>query len=263
MSLDIKNIYNDALYWATSPQSKDKGYHISRVHDSVLRKLIHYCKNKERVFFTNDIIASHIYLGEEQVKKSIPLLEKKGFIKCLHISTRDENNNIIKRRGISINWPTFEKIMDELPAKKAKLDEEIDDVIQVEMPIQNSSENLIESEINDSLEYDLTGIIEVDDTESDATEIELNDEVAVEVVKYRVSDKISIMKFIFELDFDDGLLADLMIQIREENDGEDLIQLGLMLKYISQFIKEQKYNDYRGVVFTPEIIEAINAKVIR
>lgn len=117
MSLDIKNIYNDALYWATSPQSKDKGYHISRVHDSVLRKLIHYCKNKERVFFTNDVIAKHTYLGEEQVKKSIPLLEKKGFIKCLHISTRDENNNIIKRRGISINWPTFEKIMDELPHK--------------------------------------------------------------------------------------------------------------------------------------------------
>jgi hypothetical protein len=117
MSLDIKNIFNDALYWATSPQSKEKGYHISRVHDSVLRKLIHYCKNKEQVYYTNDVIASHTYLGEEQIKKSIPLLDKKRFINCSYTSRRDDNGNIIKRRGISINWPTFEKIMDELSHK--------------------------------------------------------------------------------------------------------------------------------------------------
>jgi len=258
MSLDIKNIFNDALYWATSPQSKDKGYHISRVHDSVLRKLIHYCKNKERVFFTNDVIAKHTYLGEEQVKKSIPLLEKKGFIKCLHLSTRDENNNIIKRRGISINWPTFEKIMDELPTKHAKLDDESDDVIKVDMPIQKPSENVIESEINDSLDYDLCGIVDVEENQMTK---KIDSGQASTMYKY--DDQVSLYELFKNFGVDIDLSVEFLTQFRNHFEGEENVRFGDILKYVQSIVKEQKYKDYKGVRIDNNIAEKFNKLILR
>jgi hypothetical protein len=280
MSKDIKNIYNDALYWATSPESKQMGYHISRVHDSILRKLIHYCKNKEQVFYSNDVIAKHIYLGVEQIKKSIPLLEKKGFIKCTHITTRDDNNNIIKRRGIKINWQTFEKIMNDLPVQnneQSSLNNEfIDEQSDTSIPKKHNINNQQIDE-ND-FELDVKGVFGENDSETDyATEVEENFEkseaplsgviesgdVNKEIVKYTKNDIVSIEKFFKNMDFDYELIVNLILQIREKNLGYDSIQLALMFRYIQEFIKEQKYNDYRGVFFTPELINAINARVLK
>lgn len=160
--------------------------------------------------------------------------------------------------------------MDELPTKQKEQEKLVEtlEAVELDMEKQVQSENVIDAKINDSLDCDLSGIIDVDDTEpddfeSDVFETELNDLDEVEIVKYRMSDKISIRKFFFELDFDKNLIIDMALQVQSENQGNDLIQVGLMFKYIQQFIREQKFNDYKGVIFTSEIIEAINAKVIR
>lgn len=246
MSLDIRNIYNDALYWATSPQSKEKGYHISRVHESVLRKLIHYCKNKEQVFYTNDVIAKHTYLGEEQVKKSIPLLEKRGYIKCTHITTRDEKNNIIKRRGIKINWNTFEKIMDELPTKLDNTVDECpdDEVVNVDMV----------EDVNVDLPIETT---------MDESEITIGGGNAQSSIKYKHDDMVSLSYLFENFGIDIDLSLEFYKQFINYFDGEDNVRFGDVLKYVQFIVKEQKYKDYRGVRIDNDIAERFNQLIKR
>jgi hypothetical protein len=99
----IKTIYSDALYWSMSPMSKDKKYHLSRVHESVLRKLIHYDHSNIKITYSNQWISKHTFLHVSQIEKSIPYLEKIGFINCITFSTRNKNAELIKRRIININ----------------------------------------------------------------------------------------------------------------------------------------------------------------
>jgi hypothetical protein len=246
MSLDIRNIYNDALYWATSPQSKDKGYHISRVHDSVLRKLIHYCKNKEQVFYTNNVIAKHIYLGEEQVKKSIPLLENKGFIKCLHLTSRDDNNNIIKRRGIKINWNTIEKIMEELPNST-------DNILE---------ENLVDAQLNIDV-IDETNLVTPNEITNDDSEINIGGHTEQVSVKYKHDDMLSLHDFFEKFGIDLDLAVEFLIQFRRHFGGEDNVRFGDVLNYVNSIVKEQKYNNYKGVRIDNDIAERFNRMILR
>ena len=115
---EIKTIYSDALYWSMSPLSKDKKYHLSRVHESVLRKLIHYDKKDKKITYSNEWISKHVFLDITQIEKSIPYLEKKGFINCIGFSTRNEKGEMIKRRIININWDFIEEVLSEVPEVK-------------------------------------------------------------------------------------------------------------------------------------------------
>ena len=238
MSQDIKNIYNDALYWATSPQSKEKGYHISRVHDSVLRKLIHYCKNKELVYYTNDVIAKHTYLGEEQIKKSIPLLDKKRFINCSYNSRRDDNGNIIKRRAISINWKMFEKIMDDLPNSTATLIEE----------------NQVDSEFNNDIVDKATLVAPKDITNDNAEKV---------VLKFKQDDMVS-LEYLFEnFGIDLDLAVEFLLQFRSHFDYEEKVRFGEVIKYVHSIVKEQKYKDYKGVRIDNDIADRFNNMMLQ
>jgi hypothetical protein len=119
--LDIGKCYSDALYWAMSNQSKGKDYHITRVQEAVLRKLIHYYfTNKKKsstnrnITYSNSIIAEHTYMGEETIKKAIPVLTKKGYISTdLHkINIKGEFKY---RRTILIQWDEIESILKDIP----------------------------------------------------------------------------------------------------------------------------------------------------
>ena len=110
----IKQIYSDALYWATSNKSKTTDYHLTRTKEAILRKLIHYSTRNEKITYSNKLIAQHTFIDETQVEKAIPRLTKIGYLKtiCFTIS---EGGKVVKRRTININWEFLEKISKEIP----------------------------------------------------------------------------------------------------------------------------------------------------
>jgi hypothetical protein len=112
---EIQTIYSDALFWSISPMSKEKKYHISRLNESVLRKLIHYDKRNTKISYSSELIAKHTFLNVSQIEKTIPYLEKKGFIKCIHFTVKNKNGEKIKRRIININWSFIEGVLLDVP----------------------------------------------------------------------------------------------------------------------------------------------------
>lgn len=111
------NHYSDALYWAMSPKSRDKDYHITRLQESILRKLLHYSKSKENITYSNAIIAEHTFLNEETLRKEIPNLVRKGVIwtsnNRIHV-----NGKFKTRRAIFIIKDKLDFILSEVPKKE-------------------------------------------------------------------------------------------------------------------------------------------------
>ena len=114
----IKTTYSDALYWSMSPMSKDRKYHLTRLNESILRKLIHYDKKNKKITFSNQWISKHVFLDITQIEKAIPHLEKKGFINCITYSKKNENGELIKRRIININWDFIQHVLSDVPELK-------------------------------------------------------------------------------------------------------------------------------------------------
>jgi len=140
--LSIRNKYSDALYWATSTQTKDKGYHLTRTQEAILRKLIHYSKpNKPKITYSNKIIAQHTYLGEETIRKAIPILAKKGFLSTANHKIFD--GEFKERRTIYIKWDFIEWVLSQIPAQEAS--EEA--VTEIEDVLESTDSTLIESEV--------------------------------------------------------------------------------------------------------------------
>lgn len=115
---EIKKIYSDALYWSMSPMSRDKKYHLTRLNESILRKLIHYDKKNIKITYSNEWISKHVFLDITQIEKAIPHLEKKGFINCITFSKKNKNGEMIKRRIININWDFIQEVLSEVPEVK-------------------------------------------------------------------------------------------------------------------------------------------------
>ena len=112
---NIKQIYADALYWAMSPKTKDQAYHLTRTQESVLRKLIHYDKNNSKISYSNEIIAKHTFLEASTIEKTIPSLNKIGYIRTITYQINDGSGKITSRRTININWTFIESILAEVP----------------------------------------------------------------------------------------------------------------------------------------------------
>ena len=129
-TIEIKNIFSDALYWSMSPMSKDKKYHLSRVHETVLRKLIHYDRSNTKITYSNEWISKHVFLDITQIEKSIPHLEKKGFINCITFSRRNKKGELVKRRIININWDFIKEVLSEVP-KLEFIEKETDSTDQI------------------------------------------------------------------------------------------------------------------------------------
>ncbi len=146
---EIKKIYSDALYWSMSPMSRDKRYHLTRLNESILRKLIHYDKKNKKITYSNEWISKHVFLDITQIEKAIPHLEKKGFINCITYSKKNKNGELIKRRIININWDFIKEVLSEVPElkfieKETDADAEISN--EIDSKIEAVHENNIEKE---------------------------------------------------------------------------------------------------------------------
>lgn len=112
---NIKQTYADALFWAMSPKSKDKPYHITRTQESILRKLIHYDCSNPKITYSNEVIGQHIYLEASTIEKVIPALTKMKFIKTITFQVNDGSGRITSRRIININWDFIKEVLTEVP----------------------------------------------------------------------------------------------------------------------------------------------------
>jgi hypothetical protein len=115
--ISTQNMYSDVLYWATSTQSKDNGYHITRTQEAILRKLIHYSRSNEKITYSNEIIAEHTFMGEETIRKAIPEIAKKGFISTA-VSKIFDSGEFKTRRTIYIKWDFIESVLVDVPKKE-------------------------------------------------------------------------------------------------------------------------------------------------
>jgi hypothetical protein len=130
---DVKKKYNDVLYWATSNQSKSKGYHLTRTQEAILRKLIHYSTSNPKITYSNEIIGEHTFIDSEVIRKEIPKIVKKGFLSSATITVSD-NGEINKRRTIYVKWDFIQQILDDIPTNVAP------------KPIESTSQPYTESE---------------------------------------------------------------------------------------------------------------------
>ena len=151
-SNNIKKYYSDALYWAISPLSKDKVYHITRSDESILRKLIHYSKTNEKITYSNKIIGEHMFLKESTLEKGIPRLNKKGFISCANFKITCEGEIKI-RRTIYIQWNKLEFILSDIPTNDVKEENEINvEGNNNQFQLENSIEDDKTNEMPETLE---------------------------------------------------------------------------------------------------------------
>ena len=138
----IKQIYSDALYWAMSPKTKDKPYHLTRTLESVLRKLIHYDTSDPQISYSNEVIGQHTFLDTSTIEKAIPALNKQRYIKTVTYQINDGNGKITSRRYININWESIQSVLAEVPVPPTSKDaSEANDDSQVQnKPSDNLSE---------------------------------------------------------------------------------------------------------------------------
>jgi len=107
-------MYSDALYWATSPLTKGREYHIALREETVLRKLIHYSKKNEKITYSNEIIGKHTFLKVTTIEKVIPELVNLGYIRSI-VSTGQDGGNYFTRRIINIKWEKLAFVLSEIP----------------------------------------------------------------------------------------------------------------------------------------------------
>lgn len=134
--IDIKKYYHDALYWATSTKTKGKtkgkDYHITRIEEAILRKLIHYSTSNEKITYSNEIITEHTFIGVATLKKAIPSLCKKGYI-SFSLNKIFDKGVTKTRRTIFIKWDRLEFILLEIPKPEEQKD--------VSTPIEDSTDS--------------------------------------------------------------------------------------------------------------------------
>lgn len=139
---DITKIYNDALYWVTSKQSKGKDYHLTRTQEAILRKLIHYSKKNPKITYSNKIISDHTFIDLEVVRKEIPKIVKKGFISSANITVSD-GEEVYKRRTIYIKWDFIQMVLNEIPTKEEAIEVpqlEAEEFIEEDEPVESTKE---------------------------------------------------------------------------------------------------------------------------
>lgn len=142
MSISIQKKYFDILAFSSSPENKNKTYHLGYPELLVLQKLINYERSDKYITYSNRIIANHLFRKERQIEKIILSLIKKGFINSKVHTVVHGKDNIAKKRTITINWDFFQTILDEIEGTLPTI------VQPSKMPTDNKSKDLEQSEDN-------------------------------------------------------------------------------------------------------------------
>ena len=142
--LNITKRYSDISYWITSSITKEvvkTNYHLTRVEEAVLRKLIHYHNRYTHINFKNETISKHTFISVSHLKKIIPTLNKIGYI-SISIRNYYENGEHKKSRTISIILEFLEEIERDLLKYQAELKVDVVDVC-----VDNSANTIIENTV--------------------------------------------------------------------------------------------------------------------
>lgn len=135
---NIKNKYNDVLFWAESRMNKKEDYYLTHAESNILRKLIHYDTKNSKITYSDDVISDHTFIAESTIGNVIPSLNRKGYINSA-VTRFKQNGVYASRRTIYINWEFIEEVLKKIITKDiSKETELVEDVIQeptVETPI--------------------------------------------------------------------------------------------------------------------------------
>ena len=243
---NIKKNYSDALYWATSPLSKKKSYHLTRVHESVLRKLIHYDKKNPKIGFSSEWIAKHTFLDITQIEKSIPHLNKKGFIRCTTFSTKGKNLDVVKKRIINIEWDFIEEILSEVP-KLQKTEN-----LEPEEPKDEDEES--NSLIPTST---FPKINNFDKILASTTEEDLPQEIN-QLIRIKLEEIVDIEEVMIYLGFDMKDTKSMLLSLgHKEVPFKEIV---LRIRYLT---RQQKYSDYNNIKITDKIKDKLDKMIIK
>jgi len=127
MKTTIKEMYHDALFYASSPFNQSNDFYITPSEFKVLIKLIHYSKTYDDITFQSKDIAKHTFLAEQTIKNSISSLLVKGYI----TSELNKFNNRLgwaTKRTININWNKIQEVLDLIST------ESIQEPVEVSIP---------------------------------------------------------------------------------------------------------------------------------
>lgn len=248
---NIKNIYSDALFWATAPLSKKKPYHLTRVHESVLRKLIHYDKKNPKISFSSEWIAKHTFLDITQIEKSIPHLNGKGYIRCTYLKSKGKNKEVVKRRIINIEWDFIEEILAEVPKLQKMENLEIEELEPEDEDEDEERNSLIPPSTvpnNDNL----------DNIPPSASEKDLLQQ-SNQLIRIQLDEIVDIEQVMIYLGFDmkdtNSMLSSL------GNKEVPFKEIVLRINYFAR--QQQKYTDYNNIKITDDIKEKLQKMIIK
>jgi hypothetical protein len=229
----IKETYSDALYWAMSPKSKDFNYHLTRVNESILRKLIHYDKKGSKITYSNELIARHTYLDVSQIKKGIPSLNKIGFIKTITFQV-NEGGKITSRRIINIDWEFITEVLASIP--KVDSTKETEELLAC---VANDTDIAIEAEPINNIEQESKEVsVEIiQPFQSDSTDFNINEFLTPVKVAFAKKLGYSEDELMFlnreEIDkffFNDGIMKIKTVEKNKEDWWENIY--GITLRYM-------------------------------
>lgn len=173
MTKNIKNTFYDALYFASSTQTKNENFHISKLDMTTLIKLIHYDSSNEKITYSDLVIAEHLFSSPREVNKSIQRLKKAGFINTINSIISGGQGVIAKRRIIKIQWNEIQLINDSIPNNKKEETKGVMPIILTGETVNglNVAKHIEENKDVFELEYE-EGVTTCSDLEADLNKVE-------------------------------------------------------------------------------------------
>ena len=157
--------YLDLVEWVRSPMNSKKEYSITLFQSMILQRLLKYSRQNEEITYSNQIISEHMFRGKSQIENNLPVLTKKGFINTKVSRLKDEHDNIISKRVITINWVKLleiKKEMDEylnVNVEHKKIISEIEEHEKCIMSLRNKLDDNCTDNINNDVVEQKTYLI--------------------------------------------------------------------------------------------------------
>jgi hypothetical protein len=157
--------YLDLVEWVRSPMNSKKEYSITLFQSLIFHRLLKYSRQNEKITYSNRIISEHMFRGQSQIENNLPVLTKKGLIKTKVTRKKDEHNNVISKRTITINWEKLIEIKNEMDSylnvnvEHKKILSEIEEHEKCIMSLRNKLDDNSDKVINNEVVIQKTYLI--------------------------------------------------------------------------------------------------------